>query len=100
MCIHVCLTKEDTYTFTQSLCYTSESMNDNEQTSDVCECTEYSSTIPGAATKMCYYLPTLSVFYLAEMPFRKVQGKKNLGQSNFVLHQKWGVGEEQKLSIL
>lgn len=58
---------------TQSLCYTSQSMNDNEQTSDVCEYIEYSSAVPGAATKICYYLPSLSVFYLAEMPFQKVQ---------------------------
>lgn len=48
-------------------------MNDNEQTSDVCEYIEYSSAVPGAATKICYYLPSLSVFYLAEMPFQKVQ---------------------------
>lgn len=39
----------------QSPYYTSKSMNDNVQTSDACECIEYSSTVPGAAA-MCYYL--------------------------------------------
>lgn len=65
----------------QSPCYTSKSMNDNVQTSDVCERIEYSSTVPGVAA-MRYYLPIpFSLLLSRDASSKSARGKI---QSNLI----------------